>query len=213
MKEVVLDIETLPLPLAEREFLRPDPAEIRTGNTKDLAKIEAKIAEIMRAFEMGDDAPLSALSGRVALAGLIIDGAEYRAIANADERTLVETLWPILAEADRIIGHNIGFDARFLIRRSFILGVRVPSHLQQDIEGYRPDVWTDTMALWAAGDRQERVSLKHLCGAFGIPVKTGEINGANFHRYWQINRDACIAYNRQDVEATYAIWMRLTGRA
>ena len=41
---IFLDIETGPLPVSRREFLRPSPDTIKTGNLKDPAKIAAKVA-------------------------------------------------------------------------------------------------------------------------------------------------------------------------
>ena len=70
MQQIIyLDIETIPLPVAEREFLRPSRDSIRLGNLKDPAKIEAKIAETVAAWERGEDAALDSLQARVALIG------------------------------------------------------------------------------------------------------------------------------------------------
>lgn len=209
---IILDIETGPLPVSRREFLRPSPDSIKTGNLKDPAKIAAKLAEAQADFESGDGAALDAMSGRVLLVGMLI-GESCVQIHDDDESALLRRTWDLLESnrPDRIVGHNvIGFDARFLVRRSFALGVGVPGNLLDDLHRYAPDIWTDTMHMWGAGDRKEMISLANLCGAMGIASpKGGHINGGNFALNWDAgNRDACLDYNRADMEAVAAIYER-----
>ena len=222
---IILDIETGPLPVSRREFLRPSPDNIKTGNLKDPAKIAAKLAEAQAEFyekqekekadfESGDGAALNAMSGRPLLAGMLIRG-EVVQIYDDDESRLLRRTWDMLQSnaVDRIVGHNvIGFDARFLVRRSFVLGVGVPGNMLDDLHRYQPDIWTDTMHIWGAGDRKAMISLSNLCGAMGIPSpKGGTITGATFAANWDAgNRDACLDYNRADLESVSAIYDRWT---
>lgn len=211
---IILDIETGPLPVSRREFLRPSPDTIKTGNLKDPAKIAAKIAEAEADFESGDGAAMDAMSGRVLLVGMLIRG-ECVHIHDDDESRLLRRTWDLLESnrPDRIVGHNvIGFDARFLVRRSFVLGVGVPGNLLDDLHRFAPDIWTDTMHIWGAGDRKAMISLANLCGAMGIPSpKGGHINGGNFALNWdEKNRGLCLDYNRADLEAVAAIYDRWT---
>lgn len=227
---IILDIETGPLPVSHREFLRPefasfDPQKVKTGNLKDPTKIAAKIAESQveyyekqekekADFESGDGAALDAMSGRVLLVGMLI-GESCVQIYDDDEARLIRRTWDLLESnrPDRIVGHNvIGFDARFLVRRSLVLGVGVPGNLLDDLHRYAPDVWTDTMHIWGAGDRKEMISLANLCGAMGIlSPKGGHINGGNFALNWdEKNRGLCLDYNRDDLYAVLAIYNRWT---
>lgn len=211
---IILDIETGPLPVSRREFLRPSPETIKTGNLKDPAKIAAKLAEAQADFESGEGAALEAYSGRVLLVGMIIAGETVH-IHDDDEARLLRRTWDILQTnaPDRIVGHNVvNFDARFLVRRSFALGVGVPGRLFDDLHRYQPDIWTDTMHAWGAGDRKAYISLYNLCGALGLPLpKSGPITGANFAENWSNgNREACLAYNRQDLDVVAMIYERLS---
>ena len=208
------DIETGSLPVSRREFLLPSPDTVKTGNLKDPAKIAAKIAEAEADFASGEGAALDAMSGRVLLVGMLI-GRECVQVHDVDEAILLRRTWDLIQSnsPDRIVGHNIiGFDARFLVRRSFVLGVGVPGNLFDDLHRYQPDIWTDTMHLWGAGDRKSTISLANLCGAMGIPSpKGGPISGATFAANWdEGNRDACLDYNRADLEAVAQIYDRWT---
>jgi len=211
---IILDIETGPLPVSRREFLRPSPDTIKTGNLKDPAKIAAKLAEAQADFESGDGAALDAMSGRVLLVGMLI-GGECVHVQDDDEAALLRRTWDLIQSnaPERIVGHNvIGFDARFLVRRSLVLGVGVPGNLLDDLHRYAPDIWTDTMHIWGAGDRKAMISLSNLCGALGIQSpKGGLITGETFASNWDSgNRDACLKYNSADLEAVAQIYDRWT---
>ena len=169
-------------------------------------------------WERGDKAALDATTGQVALIGLMTDGEPYGGMRNAEsESFLLGVFWDKIGEldlaTDRIIGFNIlGFDLPFLIRRSAILGVKWNKHLENDLLSYNPKCVIDLMRYWQFGDRRHYVSLKVLCGAFGIPVKEGPVNGKNFHEYWNgdhVQRQLAIHYNEADVGATRELAKRM----
>ena len=76
MQTIVFDVETGPLAESELSALLPpfDPAEVRTGNLKDPAKIAEKIAEAEACHrrEFFDRAALDPLTGRVVAIGLLV---------------------------------------------------------------------------------------------------------------------------------------------
>ena len=99
-----------------------------------------------------------------------------------------------------------------LVHRSWLHGVTVPPVLLLDLYRYAPRHWIDTASRWQLGDRKASFrKLKHLCGAFGIPVKESAVDGASFGEWWTKDRAACLAYNAQDVDAVRALWRRIDG--
>ena len=75
MHTIFFDIETGPLPEGELAALLPpfDPAEVKTGNIKDPAKIAEKIREAEEAHrrDFFDRAALDPLTGRVLAIGMM----------------------------------------------------------------------------------------------------------------------------------------------
>lgn len=217
MRTIFFDIETTPLPIAQREFLRPNPANVALGNTKDPVKIEAKIAEVLASWQRGDDAALDPLQSRVRLIGYALGNGPVQQIHNDDEPALLRQFWQVVAprvyDADmRLIGHCVRFDASMLIHRSWILGIRFPQVLLMDLFVYSPLYWLDTAFRWQLGDRKAPYrKLKHLCAAFGIPVKESPVDGASYGDWWAKDKAACLAYNAQDVEAVRALWRHIGG--
>jgi hypothetical protein len=210
-----LDIETVALPAAERQFLRPSEADVKLGNLKDETKIKAKIAEALQAWERGDDAALDPLQARVALIGYAVDDGPVVHVHEDDEAAMLAQFWRVVAlrgydvEA-RIVGHNLRFDSTMLVTRSWVRGVTVPPNLLADLYQFAPRHWLDTMTRFQVGHRQADFrKLAHLCAAFGIAVKESSVTGATFGEWWAKDRAACLAYNRQDVEAVRQLWRRI----
>lgn len=206
----VVDIETGPLPAdmlkkLEPEF-KPDP------RLKDFAKIEASIEEKRRAWLEG--AALSAVTGRVLCVG-ILEGGQPVFIADADESKLLANWWTWYAKAlaDRkdqtlaIIGHNLkAFDIPFLVRRSWILGVK-PGPVMDG--RYLAGHFIDTMEAWQLGDRHcgEPCGLGAVARALGVGDKTG--SGADFAKLWASDRPKALEYLCNDLKLTAAVAERL----
>lgn len=83
MNTIVFDVETGPLPETELAALMPvfDPAEVKTGNLKDPAKIAEKIAEAEANHrrDFFEKAALDPLTGRVVAIGMLVFDARGEA--------------------------------------------------------------------------------------------------------------------------------------
>jgi len=199
MKHCAFDIETGPLPEEEiRPFM---PVFEAPSNYKD----EAKIAEYVKAKEQEwiGRAALSALTGRVLVVGVLdTDGQMTLIHVSGDEKALLKDTWDLwldYTKADKWIGHNcFGFDLPFMVRRSRILGVNVPSQVRKG--RWWHERFVDTMEEWQMGNREDRISLANLARALRAGEKSG--NGADFYKLWTEDRKQAVAYLRNDLELT-----------
>ena len=205
-----LDIETVPLPYELREFTKPTMETVKFGNAKipeTRKKIFDKAVEV---WESGEKAALSAMTGRVALIGYKVN--EYicmEALTSENEIVMLKNFWNMLEKEKhetfiKIAGHNIKkFDLPFLVRRSLILGLSVPSWLTVELFKYSSELFFDTMLFWQLGDQQEMIKLDVLCAALGITVKESPVTGKDFYIWFYRDLPECIKYNKQDVEAVH----------
>ncbi len=204
------DIETGPLAESELSALLPpfDPAEVKTGNLKDPAKIAEKIAEAEANHRRDfiERAALDPITGRVVAIGVLADGHQadpFFIIGHEDEaRTLTEFWELVRGDMGRInpfIGFNIfNFDLPFLIRRSWKHRVPVPFGLRRG--RYWCEQLVDLRDAWQLGDRQAKGSLDSIARHLGVGAKNGE--GKAFAELWQSDRPKAEAYLRNDVELT-----------
>lgn len=198
MNYIYIDIETGPANNAgefEPEFKAP-------GNLKDPVKIEAAIAE--KRAEWLDKLALSAVTGRVLAVGLAIEEGPVTLICEEDEGALLRHLWLVLREVPtakdyRLCGWNLaGFDLPFLQRRSWIHGIQPPNWIY--FSAQRPSYYhADLMKIWA-GETLDRISLDTAARLFKLGAKTG--SGKDFAELLKTDRDAAMAYLRQDIELT-----------
>ena len=211
MKLAIFDIETGPRPEAELTDVQPEfkaPA-----NYKDPEKIAAAIAEQKR--EWLGRAALSAVTGRVLAVGWRQDG-RTSILCDEDEAAMLAEFWSLVeaaaAEHRTIIGFNSNrFDIPFLTRRSWSLGVPVPSGVY-GARGYvNPTAFLDLMDEWACGDRQSTISLDTLARFLGCGAKNGE--GKFFSQMLAEDRAQAIAYLENDIMMTARVAERLLGVA
>ncbi|NYT81403.1 hypothetical protein H0A70_07860 [Alcaligenaceae bacterium] len=108
----------------------------------------------------------------------------------------------------KFVGHNhIGFDLRFLLQRSMILGVQPNPDFPVNPNAWDPRVY-DTMLEWAG--RGNRVRLDDLCRALGLEGKDG-IDGSMVYDYWAQGRiDDLLEYCKHDVLITRDVYRRMT---
>ena len=216
-KPVFFDIETGPLSLEEIEAVAPpfNPAKhVKYGNLKDEAKRAAKAAEAEEDYIPGlqSKGGLDARYGRVLLVAAIIDDQEI--FYEGEEHELISQLWGDLEAARRenpclFINHNMkGFDLPFLIRRSWIHGIEIPTCVAPNGR-YWPKEVIDTMDLWACTAYQHFIGLDQLGKLLGIGGKIG--SGELFHELYAEDPEAARAYALRDVVLTKEIYNRIGG--
>lgn len=214
-----IDIETIPLPVNQREFATPTEDSIKYGNLKDPEKKKAKYESAIAEWADGPGCALKAELGQIACIGIKQDDIEATILNVNDaksERQLLADFWKALKHLninDRIIGHNIkAFDIPFILRRSMVHGIQSKSMelLKEDLWSYKPKIIIDTMQLWQMGDKQTYISLKHLCGAFGITAKDSPVEAEKFYEWWAKDPDICMEYCKGDVDDTYSVYKAMT---
>lgn len=217
MTTIIFDIETGPLPEAELENMLPpfDPAEVKTGNLKDPAKIAEKIAEAEANHrrDFFDKAALDPLTGRVVAIGLVLtvghqSFAEGKCvvIGHEDEAQTLREFWDMtrgeMGRMNPLVGFNIfGFDLPFLLRRSWKHRIPLPFALRRG--RYWDNQLHDLREYWQLGDRQARGSLDSIAKHLGVGSKNGE--GKAFAELWRNDRKQAEAYLRNDLELTAKI--------
>ena len=189
MREVVLDIETIPCGDAEwRALLAKAPALKR---------------------KLRGDSALDWALGHVVCIGIIFQevGSEREwCEAGPDEAALLQQFWAAIRPDDRIIGHNVlGFDLPYLQARTVVCQVE-PSR-RFDLRRYSTDPVYDTMQVWANWDRQKFPKLETLAAALGLEGKSG--SGDQVAKWFEDNDWGRIKeYCMQDVRLTRDIYRR-----
>lgn len=189
MREVVLDIETVPCGDAEwRALLAKSPA------------LKRKI--------LGDTALDWSLGHIVCIAMIFLEEPVERewCVAGPDEPELLRQFWAAIRPEDRIIGHNVlAFDLPFLQARTVVCEVE-PSR-GFDLRRYSTSAVYDTMQVWANWDRQRFPKLETLAAILGLNGKSG--SGDQVARWfkrgdWNRIKEYCL----QDVRLTREIYRR-----
>jgi hypothetical protein len=219
MQTIIFDIETGPLAENELAAMMPpfDPAEVKTGNLKDPAKIAEKLAEAAANHRRDflDKAALDPLTGRVVAIGIMLvaphpsplPSAErektFSIIGHDDEARTLREFWAAtrgdLGRLNPTMGFNIfNFDLPFLIRRSWKHRVAVPLGIRRG--RYWGDQLVDLRDAWQLGDRQAKGSLDAIAKHLGVGAKNGD--GKAFAELWQSARPKAEAYLRNDIELT-----------
>lgn len=176
-----------------------------------------------------DKAALSPITGRVLAIGILQgDAVEFLCekpgmplTGNHVEEYLLNCFWTrirsLIESKQPIIGHNSNsFDLPFLVRRSWLIGVRVPREIRQG--RYWNPLFQDTMEVWGCGQR-EFISLNTLGEIFDCGQKTEGVCGADFHKLWagtlegkgtpEEQRNLALEYLGQDLRLTQRIAEKL----
>jgi hypothetical protein len=197
MREVVLDIETIP---CKRSLWR------ELGDTLQQKFLRDDIPE----REGWKNTALDPVLGRIACVGLLLveDGEEQiEVFAGSNEARLLKRFWQLVRSDDYIIGHNVlGFDLPFLRARSVVCRVR-PTR-QFDFRRYSTDTIYDTMQAWAHWDSRRWPRLELLAKILALRGKLGtarEIYDWSRKGQW----DKIERYCEQDLRLTFKIFRRL----
>lgn len=211
-KLYTFDIETGPQPIAgllstfEPKF---DP----DARLKDPDKVAASIAE--KRVDWEEKSALYAERGELLAfgfstgddGGVTLDRHFY-----GEAEVLRIVIDSIRSHADGgyiIAGFNIlGFDLPFIRRRCLLHGIPVPFYNRTD--KWKP--WGfpvyDPMVDWQCGNHRDTyVNLDTLARAFGVGKKTA--SGADFAKLYATDRDAALAYLREDVRLTAAVCRKM----
>ncbi len=108
-----------------------------------------------------------------------------------------------------LVGHNSNkFDAPWLLRRAWALGVSVPGYLIPR-RRYWPDIFVDTMDIWGCGVYNDLISLDRFAKHLNVGAKNG--SGERFSKLLEEDREAAIEYAMNDVRITKGIYEKISG--
>ena len=216
-----------------------DPDSVKYGAWKDEAKRAAKLEEARQAHAaavenydrdataardrewnaMVSRAALSPTTGMVLAIGIRRDGKSGIFAEATESETLIKFWRKYLAcrvEQTRMVGANIvQFDLPFLIRRSWMLGVDVPTTAftySGKWVNFDP-IFCDIRDLWQLGQKNGcESSLDFMGRVLGCGCKTEGIGGADFARLWRgtaEERQQATGYLLNDLKLTADVAMRL----
>jgi len=201
--KLFLDIETLPVAGDQLPIIKEFYEEAKKKRAKDQKSTVSNFDNYMRNTSFQGE------FGRIFCIGYAVDDQEVDCLSG-DEKEILQKFWGIAKDANTFIGHNImEFDLRFIYKRSIILGVRPSRDLS--FARYRSEPIFDTMKEWEKWGAQG-ASLHKLSIALGIasPKEEG-IDGSKVYDYFLAGKgEEIIRYCKRDVEATRAIYKRMT---
>ncbi|MBI2820310.1 MAG: ribonuclease H-like domain-containing protein [Acidobacteria bacterium] len=189
MREIVLDIETIPC--GEDEW-------------KTLLKKAPSLKKKLR-----QDSALDWSLGHIVCIGLIIleVGQEQEVcFVGPDEAEVLRQFWKLIRPDDYLVGHNLlGFDLPYIQARSVVCKVK-PSR-SFDLRRYSTSLVYDTMQVWANWERQRFPKLETLAGVLGFEGKGG--SGDQVAKWFEANDwERIKAYCIQDVRLTRDVYRR-----
>lgn len=220
MNYCILDIETLALPEADiRASIPPfDPDKVPLGNASKPDTISAIIekARLCHGDDIVAKAALYPEYGQVAISGLMFGAVDAKQYTQIPETTILHQTWQRLTESlehsNIIAGWNIkGFDLPFLVKRSWILGVKVPTLIFNPWKPRYPwaESIVDLMEVYTCGVYAKFTSQNAACRALGIEVNEG--SGADFGELWNRDKKAALEYNACDLRQASQLAERLIG--
>lgn len=142
----------------------------------------------------------------------IIDGLTSSGNHDLEERNILRRFWERFTKLSftfgHCIGHNIeGFDLPFLLRRSWLLGVKVSPTLKNGRYYHRSVV--DTMKVWTDYAYNEMISLDKLARLLEVGHKP-DYKGTQFAEDWLSgDKDTAEFYLKNDLLVTHKCYERM----
>lgn len=218
-----------------------DPSSVKIGNLKDRGKIDSKIEEARQAHAKSvtdydsnveslktahersiiDRAALDPVTGRVVAIGYYSVEKRKHAIDSGgeagNEDEIIANFWKnvlkMRSTGRKVVGANIfGFDLPFLVRRSWILGVEVPSCIRDG--RYWDRCFICVREIWLLGQRWGdcESSLDTMARALDCGAKPDGVDGSMFWQLWSgsaEDRAKAIAYLQNDLDMTWGVAQRI----
>lgn len=233
-KDVIFDIETEgSTTLGFIQEINPPypqfvPDAVKVGNLKTEVEREAKI-ELARQLHADqeaehwasklDKAALTPETGRVVTIGYLrADAPDDSAVlddADFDEERLLRRFWSsykrVRSERGRFVGWNSnGFDLPYLIKRSWMLQVPVPTDIYRG--KWLTDTWLDLMLSWSNYAFREWTKLDVAARILGLGNKTDQAcSGKAFAEWYRdpARHEQAVHYGKLDLTLTRAIYLRM----
>lgn len=206
--------------------LKPDNAKAKIeGRRKEHEREQANLSAAREAAlnkhrdDFRSKAALSATTGRVVAIGYHSPEKQATFVSAvcskctdgelSDESKLILTFWEkfVYCQSQQRImaGLNIHqFDLPFLVRRSWILGLEVPSGVftfwKHRIQWN--ELFVDLRIVWLLGQSWGscKSDFSTLAAAFGTGGKPEGMDGSQFAEMWETDREKAINYLSEDVE-------------
>lgn len=213
MANIYLDIETIgtddPDVRAEIAATILPPGNISKAETIAAWELDKKPALIEEAVKKTSfDGGL----GHVIVIGYATDNSEPRTCYgphDLEAELLREVALLNFGHSSNIVGHNVGWDIRFLWQRFVVCGVQPPAWLKQAVRA-KPWDTADTMTMWNP-ERERKTSLEKLCRVLRVPTSKGDLDGSKVWDAYKAGKLAEIAeYCRGDVRAMRDCYLRMT---
>jgi 3'-5' exonuclease len=204
MYKLYLDIETLPAGEESHEALKMLHAKKKAKKKKEGCEEQDGFEQYLLGTSFDGS------FGRILCIGYAIDDNPAECLCDdKDEAKILREFWEIAEDANLFIGHNIiDFDMRFIYQRSIINNVLPP--LDLTFARYRNSPMYDTMKEWVKWSMGS-VGLEHLALALGIPTPKDGIDGSQVNDFYNKGKiDEICEYCKRDVEATRAVYKRMT---
>jgi len=224
---LVFDIETVANPAMVEFVPLPDPV-LFTDAPKNYKKDAAIQSWMVREDEKRhvdyekrlekmaldvDYAQVDAIGYRVVvgkdsfLAGVLLRSEGTTTLPGTTETDILRVFWKLASSASRLAGYNIiGFDHPIIVRRSWVLGVKMASFRPRR---YSSEEVVDVMQLlynWGNGPGPRARSLKVVCAMYGIENPLPDLEGS---QYAELSPDERREYCANDVRMTWELLQKM----
>lgn len=198
--------------LSDSALERVKPCFEAPAHYKDPVKIAESVAQQERTWK--ERASLDAVTAQILCIGTLENNI-FTAI-EGDEGQILHRFWEWLElrhlqHGHEVIGFSIfHFDLPFLVRRSWINGVPVPSIARRSNK-WQPwnEYLIDIAVQWQCGNRDQTVKLDTLAKSLGIGAKTG--TGKDFAATYATDRAKALEYLHNDLQLTRKCYERMNG--